>query len=155
MPARNETGASLIEAMIIVIVIFIIAMVAVPASTAFRNKAAVSAALETAKVIRATLGYYAASKNDTYPETQEARYWDAFRALCADHGAGLAETQVQQGLCFFQYHGLNARGGDCDNSAPDTACKGYRIIMRAHNVHGDVAGAQLVITENGILQQTY
>lgn len=153
--ARNASGASLLEAMVIVIVIFIIAMAAVPVSTSLRNRASVAAALETAKTIRAALGYYAAGKNDTYPETQDARPWDAFRSLCAVHGAGLAETPVRQGLCFFQYRGLDVRGGNCDNSDPDTACRGYRIIMRARHVDGDVAGAQLTITESGILRQTY
>lgn len=153
---RNSSGFTLIEIILVVVMIFIIATIAVPASTAFRNKATVSAAFETAKTIRTALaGYASANNNDTYPETNEAANWPEFRAVCSAHGAVLADTLILQGLSFFQYHGLDARGKACDNSDPETACSTYYIVMRAINVPGDTQGAQIVLTESGILRQTY
>ncbi len=153
---HNSFGFTLVEAILIVVIIFILATIAVPASTAFRNKVTISSACETAAVIRTALaGYASANNNDAYPETDEAANWAAFRAVCSTHGATLAETLLQQGLSFFQYHGLDAEGSSCDNADPKTICSRYYIVMRVLNVHGDQNGAQLEINENGILRQTY
>jgi type II secretory pathway pseudopilin PulG len=153
---HNSSGFTLIEIILVVVAIFILATIAVPASTAFRHKAAISAAGETAKTIQMALTNYAsANSKDAYPSTHEAANWPAFRAICSAHGAVLAETLILQGLSFFQYHGVNSQGKSCDNSEPETACSHYYIIMRALNVHGDREGSQIVITESGIQRQTY
>ncbi len=152
---RSPAGFSLVELMAVILVIFIIAMAAVPASTAFRSRVAVSSAVKTAEVIRSALYGYAASSGDVYPMTQDARTWPSFQSLCASHGASLAADPVAQGLSFFQYYGLDAGGGSCDNAALESACTDYVIIMRVLNVHGNVTGAQLEVGSRGILRQTY
>lgn len=153
---HSASGFTLIEIILVVVLIFIIATIAVPASTAFRNKVAISSAYATAGVIQTALTDYAsANTNDVFPETQEAANWKAFRALCSAHGALLAETLILQGLSFFQYHGVGAAGKGCDNADPENPCLHYYVIMRALNVPGDKVGSQIIITKNEILRQTY
>jgi len=144
------------EIILVVVAIFILATIAVPASTAFRHKVAISSACETAKTIQMALANYAsANSREAYPTTHEAANWPAFHTICKAHGAVLAETLILQGLSFFQYHGADSEGKSCDNLVPETACSHYYIVMRALNVHGDREGSQIEITEGGIQRQTY
>lgn len=156
--AEPSRGFTLIELMIVVAIIVILAAIAVPNFIAYRNKAYVAANVKSANAIRSALaGYAAVQSSNSYPSNDQIPDWPAFKGICNMHGASLAPTLLNQGLSYFEYHGIDSVGNmdSCVNTVSGPQCADYCIVLRVSNVPQDVPGVQLEIRSSGILRQTY
>ena len=126
--------------MIVVAIIGILAAVAVPNFTAYRNRSRVAAAVATAASVRAALASYAAEQVSTlYPLGDDIEDYEGAVALLNPHGASLPADSANVSIESLSY--------DSEDGETYT----LNIVV---NVPDGVTGKQLTVTPEGIERGT-
>jgi prepilin-type N-terminal cleavage/methylation domain-containing protein len=135
-------GFTMIELILIMAVIAILAAIAVPNFLTYRDMSRVSQVIGSSESIRAALASYAAEnpQND-YPPTTAISNFNDLRLVVNANG-GMLPTDAIFAVNHYSFY----------DSDGDTVADTYSMRLIVQGVPGDVRGAQLLITPQGILR---
>jgi type IV pilus assembly protein PilA len=140
----KTAGFTLIELMIALAIIAVLAAVAVPQFSNYRDRSRVTQVVANSEAIRAALASYAASsQGNIYPPTTMITDLSSLRLVVNAHGGSLPESAI----FTLNHYNLYDSNGD---SVVDT----YSMRLAVNGVSNDIPGAQLLITPQGILKCT-
>ena len=140
----KTAGSTLIELTVVVAIIASLAAMAVPTVIAYRDKSRVAQAIGSSETIRAALASYAASSSgNIYPPTGTITDFDSLRLVVNANGGMLPLNTI-----FSVVH------YDFNDSDGDSIADTYSMRLIVNGVSNATAGAQLLITPQGIFKCT-
>jgi type IV pilus assembly protein PilA len=130
---KREPGLTLIELMIVVAIIGVLAAIAVPTFTIYRQKSRVAASVGTGESVRAALASFAADSPDNlYPATAVMTDYASLRTTVNHHGATLPATGS---FTLAHYTRFDTDGDGVDDS--------YSMRLAVTGVASTIVGAHL------------
>jgi prepilin-type N-terminal cleavage/methylation domain-containing protein len=140
----KTAGFSLIELTVVMAVIASLAAVGVPTFVAYRDRSRVAQVVGSSEAIRAALASYAASSlHNTYPLTGSITDFNSLRLVVNANG-GMLPPSASFSVAHYALY-----DGDGDGIAET-----YSMRLHVNGVSNAIAGAQLLITPEGILKCT-
>src|SRR5262249_31853943 len=147
MPRRilaKTAGSTLIELTVVFPIIASLAALAVPTFVIYRDRSRVTQVIGSSEAIRAALASYAASHSQhLYPATGEITDFDSLRLVVNAHGGMMPPNAI---FSVAHYDSYDSNG----DSIADT----YSMRLIVNGVSNATAGAQLLLTPQGILKCT-
>jgi len=130
--------------MVVVAIIASLAAMAVPTFLVYRDKSRVAQAVGSSEAIRAALASYAAGNSqNVYPLTGAITDFNSLRLVVNAHGGMLPLSTI---FSVAQY--------DFYDSDGDGIADTYSLRLIVNGVSNATAGAQLLLTPQGILKCT-
>jgi prepilin-type N-terminal cleavage/methylation domain-containing protein len=147
MPRRvlaNTAGFSLVELTVVMAIIASLAALGLPTFITYRDRSRVAQVIGSSEAIRAALASYAASSlHNAYPLTGTITDFDSLRLVVNAHGGMLPPSAIFSVAHYAFYD------GDGDGTAET-----YSMRLNVNGVSNAIAGAQLLITPEGIFKCT-
>jgi type II secretory pathway pseudopilin PulG len=140
----KTAGSSIVELSVVIAIIASLAAMAVPTFVAYRDKARITHAVGSSEAIRAALASYAASNaQNVYPLTGAITDFNSLRLVVNAHGGMLSLSAI-----FSVDH------YDLYDSDGDGIAETYSMRLMVNGVSNATAGAQLLLTPEGIFKCT-
>ena len=147
MPRRilaKTAGSTIVELSVVVAIIASLAAMAVPTFVAYRDKARITQVVGSSEAIRAALASYAASNaQNVYPLTGTITDFNSLSLVVNAHGGMLPLSAI-----FSVDH------YDLYDSDGDGIAETYSMRLMVNGVSNASAGAQLLLTPEGIFKCT-
>jgi len=140
----KTAGSTIVELMVVVAIIASLAAIAVPNFVTYRDRSRVTKAIGCSEAIRAALASYAAGHSQhVYPATGEITDFDSLRLVVNAHGGMMPPNTI---FSVAHYNSYDSNG----DSIADT----YSMRLIVNGVSNAMAGAQLLLTPQGIFKCT-
>jgi len=140
----KTAGYTLIELMAVMAIMASLATIGVPTFVTYRDRSRVAQVVGSSEAIRAALASYAASDpQNVYPSADAITDFDSMRLLVNAHGGMLPLSAI---FSVVHYDRYDSNG----NGIADT----YSMRLLVNGVATDTAGAQLLLTPQGIFKCT-
>ena len=147
MPKRilaQTSGFTLVELTVVVAVIASIAAMAVPTFVTYRDRSRVTQVVGSSEAIRAALASYATSDpQNGYPATGAITDFDSLRLVVNANG-GMMPPSANFSVAHYDFYDSDGDG------IADT----YALRLIVNGVSNAMAGAQLLLTPEGIFKCT-
>jgi Tfp pilus assembly protein PilE len=141
-PSLNSIrGFALVELMVITVIIGLIALMATPAISIYRDKSRVASGLGSAKAIQAAFAAYSTTRvGDLYPSTITS--YNELMSIVNANGTTLKSSSEDMGLLFESYQAIDSD----KNGEPES----YEMILRVSGVATAQLGWCLLIQPSGV-----
>jgi len=140
----KTAGSTIVELSVVIAIIASLAAMAVPTFVAYRDKARITQVVGSSEAIRAALASYAASNSqNVYPLTGTITDFNSLRLVVNAHGGMLPLSTI-----FSVDH------YDLYDSDGDGIAETYSMRLMVNGVSSATAGAQLLLTPEGIFKCT-
>ena len=140
----KTAGSTIVELMVVVAIIASLAAIAVPNFVTYRDRSRVTKAIGCSEAIRAALASYAASHSqNAYPATSEITDFNSLRLVVNANGGMLPLNDL---FSVEHYHFYDSDGDGIANT--------YSLRLIVNGVSNATAGAQLLLTPQGIFKCT-
>src|SRR5262249_10521590 len=140
----KTAGSTIVELMVVVAIIASLAAIAVPNFVTYRDRSRVTKAIGSSEAIRAALASYAASHaQNAYPATGEITDFNSLRLVVNANGGMLPLNDL---FLVNHYSFYDSDGDGVANT--------YALRLIVNGVSNATAGAQLLLTPQGIFKCT-
>lgn len=140
----KTAGSTIVELSVVIAIIASLAAMAVPTFVAYRDRTRITQVVGSSEAIRAALASYAASNaQNVYPLTGVITDFNSLRLVVNAHGGMLPLNAI-----FSVDH------YDLYDSDGDGIAETYSMRLMVNGVSNTTAGAQLLLTPEGIFKCT-